>query len=101
MTGTQKLTVQIGEEGLEVGTLFFERRQGRETSTFRYAMSWLESSAAFARGAVCFLLGFGGSECGGGNQGGVARRAWQCPLLCRLAAARGARAATPGSRGVY
>ena len=48
MTGAQKLTVQIGEEGLEVGTLFFERRQGRETSTFRYAMSWLESRSAFA-----------------------------------------------------
>lgn len=48
MTGTQKLTVHIGEEGLEVGTLFFERRQGRETSTFRYALSWLESNAAFA-----------------------------------------------------
>ena len=31
----------------------------------------------------------------------VSRRARQCSLLCRLAAARGARAASPGSRGVH
>ena len=43
-----KLTVHIGESGAEVGTLFYERRAGREASSFRYALSWLENPSAFA-----------------------------------------------------
>jgi serine/threonine-protein kinase HipA len=48
MSEIVKLGVRLGEAGIEIGTLVFESRLGRESSTFRYAASWLENPAAFA-----------------------------------------------------
>jgi serine/threonine-protein kinase HipA len=43
----KKLTVRMGEAGIEIGTLFFERKQGREASVFRYAQNWISNPNAF------------------------------------------------------
>lgn len=45
----RKISVRIGEEGIEVGTLWFDA-QGthRQSSSFAYAQSWLEHPRGFA-----------------------------------------------------
>jgi serine/threonine-protein kinase HipA len=42
------LKVCIGENGIELGALWFEAAGGREHSSFQYAASWLENPRRFA-----------------------------------------------------